>query len=86
MILKVVQDVVSRSVVDEDGSVFTCRRQFCPIVRVFEIPDFVRVVFKIQNSFRREVFSLAVMVEVKRRRVSGVVVETVVDPTVLDLV
>lgn len=86
MLLKVEQNIVIGSIVDEDGCVFTCRRQFRSIVRVFEIPDFVRVVFKIQNSFSRKVFSLAVVVKVKRGRVGGIVVQAIIDPAVFDLV
>lgn len=55
-------------------------------MRKLAIPYFVGVLGQVHNDVQREIISVAHVVRVERRRVGGVMINAVVDLSVLDVI
>lgn len=60
--------------------------QFGAVVRKLAIPYFIGVLGQVHNDIQREIVSVAHVVGVERRRVGGIMINAVVDLSLLDVI
>lgn len=86
MFCKSVDNAEIGCVIDEYIMVFASSNQLGAVVRKLAIPYFIGVLGQVHNDVQREIVSVAHVVRVERRRVGGIMINAVVDLSLLNVI
>lgn len=86
MIRQPVKDGKVTRIVDQHRVVLACSDQLCAIVRELAVPDFIRVLGEVGADLQRKFISVTHVIRVERWRISGVVIQAIVDLALLHMV